>query len=185
MAASCTDPNLNSTFAADEKGGVVGPLPNTFRYPTRKGFDEMNGYGRIDAYKSLEAAAQGWVPPQADITSPEWFDQLDPGQASFAVNGYVNARTKYTCRVEVAPGAQPNNAPASASGDFAAVPSSYCDGTSVHSTPHSGLLATVNTATLQAMFPHGVPASFTGNEYGGAAMTSNWRPHTHPYAYSL
>src|SRR5437588_9349987 len=185
MAASCTDPNLNSTFAADEKGGVVGPLPNTFRYPTRKGFDEMNGYGRIDAYKAVEAAAQGWVPPQADITSPEWFDQLDPAQASFAVNGYVNARTNYTCRVEVAPGAQPSNAPTSANGDFASVASAYCDGTSVHSSPHSGLLATVNTATLQAMFPKGVPASFTGNENGGAAQTSNGRPNTLPYAFTV
>ena len=62
------------------KAGVVGPLPDTFRYPSRKGFDEFFGYGRIDAYKSVEAAAQGWIPPEADITSPEWFEQLDPAQ---------------------------------------------------------------------------------------------------------
>jgi hypothetical protein len=185
MAPSCTDPNLNSTFAADEKAGVVGPLPDTFRYPTRKGYDEMDGYGRIDAYKSVEAAAEGWIPPQADITSPEWFDQLDPSQSSFAINGYVNARTGYTCRVEIAPGAQPNNAPTSASGDFAAVPSSYCDGTTVHAGPHSGLLSTMSTATLEALFPHGVPASFTGNENGGTAQTSNGRPNTLPYAFTV
>lgn len=185
MAPSCTDPNLNSTFAADEKGGVVGPLPNTFRYPTRKGFDEMNGYGRIDAYKAVEAVAQGWIPPQAEISSPEWFEQLDPNQASFAVNGYVNARTDYTCRVEFAPGAQPNNAPTSASGDFAKAPSSYCDGTSVHSSAFRGLLASVSSSTLEAMFPKGAPVSFTGNENGGTAQTSNGRPNTLPYAFTL
>ena len=109
MAPGCTDPNANTTFAVDENAGVIGPLPDTFRYPSRKGFDEFFGYGRIDAYKSVEAAAQGSIPPEADITSPEWFQQLDPSRSSFALNGYVNARTTYTCRVEAAPGAEPNN----------------------------------------------------------------------------
>jgi hypothetical protein len=185
MAPGCTDPNLNTTFAADEQGGVEGPLPDTFRYPSRKGFDEFFGYGRIDAYKSVEAAAQGWVPPEADITSPEWFDQLDPAKASFAVSGYVSARTRYTCRVEIAPGAQPNNAPTSSGGDFVAVPSTYCNGSTKHALPHTGLLATVSTATLQSLFPHGAPASFTGNENGGLAQSSNGRPNTLPYAFTI
>src|SRR2546426_7997273 len=129
MAPSCPDPNLTTTSAGEEKGGVVGPLPDTTHSPTRKGFEEMEGYGGIDAYKSVEAAAQGWIPPQADITSPEWFQQLDPGRPSIALSGYVNARTSYTCRVEIAPGANPNNAPKSSTGDFAKVPSTYCDGT--------------------------------------------------------
>jgi hypothetical protein len=185
MAANCTDPNLNTTFAADEKAGVEGPLPDTFKYPTRKGFDEMDGYGRIDAYKSVEAAAQGWIPPQADITSPEWFEQLDPAQSSVAVNGYVNARTGYTCRVEVAPGAQPNNATTTSSGDFAAVSSSFCNGSTVHKSAFKGLLANIPTATLQALYPPGKPASFTGNENGGSAQTSNGRPNTLPYAFTI
>jgi hypothetical protein len=185
MAPTCTDPNLNSTFATDENGGVIGPLPDTFRYPSRKGWDEFFGYGRLDAFKSVQAAAQGWIPPEADITSPEWFQQLDPGQESFALDGSVNARSKYTCRVELAPGAQPNNASTSSSGDFASVPSSYCDGSSVHGKPFSGLLANVSTATLEAMFPKGAPTSFTGNENGGTAQTSNGRPNTLPYAFTV
>jgi hypothetical protein len=185
MAPGCTDPNLNTIFATDEQGGVVGPLPDTVRYPSRKGFDEFFGYGRIDAYKSVAAAAQGWVPPEADITSPEWFEQLSPAKSSFAVSGYVSARTKYTCTVEVAPGAQPNNATSAAGGDFVSVPSSFCDGTTKHSLPHKGLLATVSTATLEALFPHGDPSSFTGNENGGLAQTSNGRPNTLPYAFTI
>jgi hypothetical protein len=185
MAPTCTDPNLNSTFAADEKGGVEGPLPDTVRFPSRKGWDEFFGYGRIDAYKSVEAAAQGWIPPEADISSPEWFQQMDPGQSSFAVDGSVNARTDYTCRVEVAPGAQPNNASTGATGDFAKLSSSYCDGTTAHSSPYSGLLANVSTAALEAMFPHGDPTSFTGNENGGTEQSSNGRPNTLPYAFTV
>ncbi len=185
MAPTCTDPNLNSTFAADENGGTIGPLPDTSRYPSRKGWDEFFGYGRLDAYKSVDAAAEGWIPPEADITSPEWFQQMDPGQESFALDGSVDARTKYTCRVEAAPGAQPNNAPTSSSGDFAAVPSSYCDGATVHAKAFSGLLATVSTATLAAMFPKGAPTSFTGNENGGTAQSSNGRPNTLPYAFTV
>ncbi|TMK23718.1 MAG: hypothetical protein E6G62_11000, partial [Actinobacteria bacterium] len=187
MAPGCTDPNANTTFAVDENAGVIGPLPDTFRYPSRKGFDEFFGYGRIDAYKSVEAAAQGSIPPEADITSPEWFQQLDPSRSSFALNGYVNARTTYTCRVEAAPGAEPNNASTAAGGDFVRLPSSYCNGTTKRSAPFRGLLASVSTATLQSLFPHGDPSSFTGNENGGPglAQTSNGRPNTLPYAFTI
>ncbi len=187
MAPTCTDPNLNTTFALDEDAGVIGTLPDTFRYPSRKGWDEFFGYGRLDGYKSVEAAAQGWIPPEASITSPEWFQQINPSESSFALDGYVNARTKYTCRVEVAPGVQPNNAPTSASGDFASVPSSYCDGTSAHSKPFNGLLANLNTATLEAMFPKGDPTSFGANENGGPGLkqSSNGRPNSQPYAFTV
>jgi hypothetical protein len=46
---TCTDPNLNTTFAADMLGGVLGPAPDTFQYPARKGFNEFYGYGRLNA----------------------------------------------------------------------------------------------------------------------------------------
>ncbi|HWX74998.1 MAG TPA: hypothetical protein VNZ05_06815, partial [Solirubrobacteraceae bacterium] len=185
MAPTCTDPNSNTTFAADENGGVQGNVPDTFKYPSRKGWDEFFGYGRMNAYKSVEAAAQGWIPPEADITSPEWFQQLDPSSASFTVTGYVSARTSYTCAVEIAPGVSPNNAPVSGGGDFAKAPSSFCDGASTHSTPFSGTLAKVGTAELQALFPKGNPTSFTGNENGGLAQTANGRPNTQPYAFTI
>jgi hypothetical protein len=187
VSLTCTDPNLNSTFAANEFGGAIGPLPDTFRFPSRKGWDEFFGYGRLDAYKAVEAAAQGWIPPEADITSPEWFQQVDPGQSSFALDGYVAARNGYTCRVEVAPGAQPNNANRSAGGDFATVPSQYCDGSTVHASSFRGLLANVSTSTLESLFPSGDPASFTGNENGGGtnAQTASGRPNSLPYAFTV
>ncbi len=184
MAPGCTDPNSNTVFAGDENGGVQGNAPDTFRYPSRKGWDQFFGYGRLDAYKPVQAAAEGWIPPQADITSPDWFQQLDPGQGTVALEGYVNARSGYTCRVEVAPGAQPNNAPKAAGGDFAPVSSSWCDGATMHEVSHRGLLATLETKALEAMFPPGDPVSWSGNENGGGAQTANGRPNTQPYAFT-
>jgi hypothetical protein len=187
MAPGCTDPNLNSTFAADENGGVEGNLPDTFRYPSRKGWDEFFGYGRLDGYKAVEAASRGWIPPQADITSPDWFQQVDPAQGSIAIAGYVDARVAYTCRVEVAPGVDPNNAGTAAGGDFAAVPSSYCDGTTSHAKAFKGVLGQISTGTLEAMFPKGDPTAFTANENGGpgSKQSSNGRPNSQPYAFTV
>ena len=103
------DPQGARPLAIFDIDGVVADVRHRLHHleSRPKGWDEFFGYGRIDAYKAVQAAAQGWIPPEADITSPEWFQQLDPGQESFALNGSVNARSKYTCRVEVAPGAQP------------------------------------------------------------------------------
>jgi hypothetical protein len=184
--ATCTDPNSNTVFAADLNGGLVGPAPDTHRYHARRGFDEFYGYGRLNADKAVTAAADGTIPPEADITSPDWFAQVDPRRAQIPITGYVAGRTGYTCQVQVAPGGQPNNAPAGASppGDFITVPSAYCDGTTVHSSPFTGTLAMVRTSSLEALFPSNVQ-SFNGNENGGLAQTSNGRPNTMPFAFTV
>ena len=186
LLPTCTDPNSNTTFAADQNGGIVGPFPDTRRYHARKGFDEFYGYGRLNAYKAVAAAANGTIPPEADITSPDWFQQVDPRLAQIPVTGYVNARTGYTCRVQVAPGGQPNNAASSASpaGDFVNVGSTYCDGTTVHTAAFTGTLARIRTSSLEGLFPSNV-RGFDGNENGGLAQTSNGRPNTMPFAFTV
>jgi hypothetical protein len=183
---SCTDPNLNTTFAADMYGGFDQPAPDTRRYHARKGFNEFYGYGRLNAYKAVVAAANATTPPAADIQSPDWFQQLDPSALGVPIAGYVNARTAYTCQVEVAPGAEPNNGVVSDTppGDFAPVPSSYCDGHTLHSTPFHGTLGEIDTASLRASFPANVQG-FGGNENGGLSQTSNGRPNTLPYGFTV
>ena len=59
-----------------------GRSPDTRRYHARKGFDEFYGYGRLNADKAVAAAANGTIPPEADITSPDWFQQVEPQLAS-------------------------------------------------------------------------------------------------------
>jgi hypothetical protein len=184
--ATCTDPNSNTVFAADLAGGVVGPAPDTHRYHARKGFDEFYGYGRLDAYKAVAAAATGTIPPEAEITSPDWSQQVDPRLARIAITGYVNGRTRYTCRVQIAPGGQPNNALGGANppGDFVTGASNYCDGTTVHTSAFTGTLAKIKTSSLEALFPGNVQG-FDGNENGGHAQTSNGRPNTMPLAFTV
>ena len=59
------------------------------------------------------------MPPEVEITSPEWFAQLDPRQASFQVRGSVFARGEpFTCEVHVAPGSYPNDRLTADGGDF-------------------------------------------------------------------
>jgi hypothetical protein len=183
---TCTDPNRNTAFAADMFGGFDGPAPDTRRYPARKGFDEFYGYGRLNAYKAVSAAGNGWIPPEADITSPDWFQQLGPGQPVIPVGGYVNARSPYTCQVQFAPGAEPNNGLTTDTppGDFENAASSWCDGATVHETPYSGTIAEIDTATLEARFPANVHG-FDGSENGGLAQTSSGRPNTRPYAFTV
>ncbi|HZU60024.1 MAG TPA: S8 family serine peptidase, partial [Solirubrobacteraceae bacterium] len=182
---TCTDPNLNfGTFNASDPsqpGGLIGP--DTYQYPARKGFDEFYGYGRLNAYKAVAAVAAGHIPPQADITSPDWFTQIDPRLSSFKLDGYVAARASYTCRVDIAPGAEPNNALAP-TGDFHTIASNYCDGKTVHHGSYSGLLAAVSIAHLRSLFPPGNPSSFTGNEDGGIPQDQFGRPNTEPYAFT-
>jgi hypothetical protein len=186
---SCTDPNLNfgtfNTSDTSQPGGVIGP--DTSQYPARKGFDEFYGYGRLNAYKAVAAAADGHIPPEADITSPDWFTQIDPRQPSFNLDGYVNGRVAYTCRVDIAPGAEPNNALATAGnpGDFHTIASRYCNGKTVHTGAYSGLLAAVSIAQLKSLFPSGNPTSFSGNEDGGIPQDEFGRPNTQPYAFTV
>jgi hypothetical protein len=173
-ASTCTDPNRQITFAPDQHGGAVGPLPHSQRYPARKGFDEFYGYGRLNAEKAVSAAANGTVPPEAEILGPAWFTQVDPGVATFALRGAVAARTKYRCEVDVAPGGQPNNAV-----DFHRVPSAWCNGTTVHRSAFRGIMALVSTARIKALMP---PRDFTGN---AGAQDASGRPNTLPYAFTV
>ncbi|MBV8956752.1 MAG: hypothetical protein JO179_21630, partial [Solirubrobacterales bacterium] len=172
--ASCTDPNRQIRFAADQHGGRVGPLPHSSRYPARKGFDEFYGYGRLNAYKAVAAAAAGAIPPEAEITGPDWFTQVNPGLRTFAVRGYVAARGVYRCEVDVAPGGQPNNAL-----DFRRVPSPWCDGRTRHAHAFGGTLAQIALARLKALMP---PRDFTGST---GRQTSNGRPNTMPDAFTV
>src|SRR5436309_12192812 len=113
----CTDPNSVDANVALNRP-VLGTIdPATTSYPARKGFDEFYGYGRANMANTVEATAAGQVPPDAEISSPDWYDMvdpskatLDPSKATFSVSGHTFARgSSYTCRLEVAPGSEPNN----------------------------------------------------------------------------
>lgn len=178
----CTDPNLN----APGDWLVLSPVATTRRYPARRGHDQFYGYGRANLNRTVDAVAAGDVPPEAEITAPEWFDQVDPGQGAFDVRGEVGARrAPYSCRVLVAPGSQPNNAETSADppGDFAVVPSPVCDG-SERTGPYEGVLASIDVAALKRRFPASA-GDFRGRESGATPAAHGRRPNSEPYGFTV
>jgi hypothetical protein len=52
--------------------------PETKRYGATQGWDPFFGYGRVNARRMVRAIKQNKIPPEADITSPKWFDIIDP-----------------------------------------------------------------------------------------------------------
>ena len=158
---------------------MIGPLPDTVRYPARKGWDEFFGYGRLNAYKSVQAAAQGWIPPKPNITSPEWFQQMNPKAESFAVEGHVDARTSLHGAAWNSPRARsPTTARPPPAATSRPPNLSYCNGTTVHTGAYNGEVAKVSTAKLQALYPKTDPDGFEGNENGGGEPPGQ-RPPEH------
>src|SRR5205823_13527379 len=104
----CTDPNrgFDAPFL---KRTLVDAVANSKPYPARPGYDEFYGYGRANTASSVGAVAAKEIPPEAEITSPDWYSTVDPSSPSVAVKGHVGARGQsYKCVVEVAPGSEPD-----------------------------------------------------------------------------
>jgi hypothetical protein len=184
----CTDPNLALQQQVNANRPIVSP-PNSRSYPARKGPDQFFGWGRANAWRSASEVAAGHVPPEVQITAPEWFDQVSPATATFDVKAQVWSRgAQYTCTVYAAPGSYPNNADAP-TGDFVKVGGAgdACNGTKSRSGPLAGTVARVSVAQLKARFPSDATANgFRGTEPGsGAGQTSNGRPNSEPYGFTI
>jgi hypothetical protein len=181
--AGCTDKNrLFADTTANRP--VLSPLATSKSYPARKGFDEHYGFGRVNMVKGIEATDAGTIPPEAEITSPEWYEHVDSTQPTVTVRGDVYARgSAYTCRVEVAPGSEPNNGSTTdiPAGDFKVVSSSWCDGSN-HTSEFSGALATLDLNDLKSRFP-ATAGAFDGPEPSPGPPNFNGRPNTEPYGF--
>ena len=80
------------------------------RFLTAPGWDPYSGYGRINALRAVEAVVAGMIPPEAEITSPRWYDLCDPREVSLQVTGRVAAvrADSYQFTVEWGPGWTPS-----------------------------------------------------------------------------
>lgn len=118
-------------------------LPDSQRFVTTEGWDQITGWGRINANKAVRMIAAGHIPPEADVTSPRWWQPLG-AEGSVDVIGRVAApRTgSYTYEVRYAPGVQPPRYPSSDTWTTVATGS----GTA----PKTGVLATLDLAEVRA-----------------------------------
>jgi hypothetical protein len=78
---------------------------------SHSGFDQRFGYGRVNANSAVEAVLAGRIPPEVDITSPQWFEILYKDQVTAPIDivGSVGAKraSSYDYVAEWAPGVQP------------------------------------------------------------------------------
>jgi hypothetical protein len=109
------------------------------RYPSTTGWDPYFGYGRVNAYRAVQAVMEGRIPPEAEIRSPRWFEPLNPGQVSVEVSGKVAAvrADSYQYSVEYAVGWNPSES------DWV---SAY--GSSPRYEPYEGVLATLDLGKI-------------------------------------
>jgi hypothetical protein len=165
---------------------LPGPITALRSYPARRGHDQFYGYGRVNINRSVRALLaepdpgatfESQVPPEAELRSPTWNQQLDPGQATIDVTGQVWARgSAYSCQVLAAPGHYPNNDLAP-EGDFEPVDAGggACNGIERFGAA-DGKLAEIDVAALEARFP---PATnFTGPEPIPSPTNGNGRPNS-------
>lgn len=196
-APGCTDPGGPADTLQDQvdanRQAPIGP-PGLFQsYPARRGPDQFYGYGRVNMAQALDAVLSdpsspgpARIPPEAEITSPQWYEPVDPASSSISVDGDVYARGRsYTCEVLVAPGQYPNNARTTASppGDFEPLDNGWCDGSTSHTDYRSGALGTISASDLMARFPPGT--DFNGPEPQASPANDNGRPNAAPHSFTV
>jgi hypothetical protein len=125
---------------------TLRPFPETERYPATQGWDPFFGYGRVNAARMVRAISENKIPPEADITDPEWFEIYDPAKGPIHVNGRVASlrSAKYSYAVKWAVWSWR---------DLNSAPNYTSDGVSlavegIQSVPYSGLLATISEQAI-------------------------------------
>jgi hypothetical protein len=80
------------------------------RWPARAGFDQLTGYGRLNAFKAVRAVLDGRIPPRVDLENPRWFAVVSPrADATMAVRGSIRLprAKKATYELSYALGVEP------------------------------------------------------------------------------
>jgi len=139
--------------AANDEGSDPG-----YRYPTTPGWDATFGFGRVNAYEAVRAAAAGEIPPEADLVGPRWFDVLPASGAVDLVGSVAAPRSgSYSYRVEWATGLQPPPWPGTDQWHRVA-------SAEAQTAPFDGALAQLDLATVAAALPDAAtgPSSTAG-----------------------
>lgn len=113
VSASADDVDFATPVGSDPANNTflrtwIDGIRRSARYPTTPAWDGTFGYGRLNAYELLKAIRDNRIPPEADITSPKWFDLLGT-RGKVAVTGRVAAMraNSFGYRLEWTTGMQP------------------------------------------------------------------------------
>lgn len=150
--------------AANDEGSDPG-----LRYPTTPGWDATFGFGRVNAYEAVHAAAAGEIPPEADLVGPKWFDVLPvTGTLDIVGSAAATRSASYSYRVEWTTGLQPPPWPGVDTWHRVAAADRQ-------TAPVDGRLATLDLASVAAALPDGA---------SGASSTAG-RPDEDRFAVRL
>ncbi|HEX2085630.1 MAG TPA: S8 family serine peptidase, partial [Solirubrobacteraceae bacterium] len=119
--------------------------------PAQVGWDQHFGYGRPDLGLAMEWIRDRKIPPQALITSPDWFAPLNvDDQATVEIRGRVSAdrAAAYTWKLQWAPGIEPCES------EFVDV-----GGTHPETAAHDGVLGTIDLTAVRAALDARVAAA--------------------------
>lgn len=160
--AGADDIDFSTPRGSDPANNFAMP-PAIGYFPTEKwhaveGWDQHTGYGRTNARRMAElvsdsVTAAPLIPPEAEITSPLWFDVV-PSTGSVDISGRVaaNRTPGFTWALEWAPGVQPPDWPG------ADTWTSISSGSSA--TAVNGVLGTLDMSAVAAVItPTGAPAT--------------------------
>lgn len=118
-------------------------LPGSQRFVTTKSWDQITGWGRINANNAVRMVAAGQIPPEADVDSPRWWQSLGTTGTVDVVGRAAAPRAgSYTYEVRYAPGVQPPRYPLQDEWTTVA--------TGGGSAPKEGVLATLDLAEVRA-----------------------------------
>jgi uncharacterized repeat protein (TIGR01451 family) len=124
--------------------------------PAQVGWDQHFGYGLPDLGLAMEKISQDKIPPQALITSPEWFQPYNVNNTSSVdIRARLSSRApSYSWSLQWAPGIEPLEA------DFQTVAGGLANG------PTDGVLGSINLNTVRSALdtrvvpcPSGPPAT--------------------------
>jgi len=85
-------------------------LTDPDQYPSKPGWDQTFGYGRLHARNAVDMVAPTTIPPEAEILAPRWFAYVDPERTpDLEVEFFADARRRpnFDWVVEVAGGLEP------------------------------------------------------------------------------
>ncbi|HJQ41918.1 MAG TPA: FG-GAP-like repeat-containing protein [Jatrophihabitantaceae bacterium] len=118
-------------------------VPASQRYVTTAGWDQITGWGRVSSNTAVRLVQAGHIPPEADITSPRWWQVLGTS-GTVDITGRVAAPRAhaYTYEVQFPPGVQPPRWPLADTWTTIA--------TGAGTSPKSGKLATLDLAAVRA-----------------------------------
>jgi hypothetical protein len=179
----CTDPFAPIMSQAPRPTAPVN-------YPARKGHDQFYGYGRVRMSRAVEQVTAAHLPPEVEVTSPDWYEFVDPADSMLRVRGQVwNRGGEYTCTIYVAPGAYPKDTEAP-DGDFVRFDAGSCNG-EARTDAIDGEIGQIPLDDVKALFPADTQGTgFTGREGGAGAQTPNQgattnvgRPNDEPYSF--